>query len=240
LNRAQGGKIRLIGAINTSWPGGVCYAPKRHPVKSLDDFAGLRMGGGSASPVHNVVPAWLELNGKPRDLIRLLRLDPSVVDVSFVEGKTDLAECWRASNRSVIKKQAKTADLDVAWIEYSDYKLNAYGSGFAAREELIEKKPEALRNFLRAAYRGYEYARANPEKAADIMVKMFPTLDRAVVLDQINDINVLVVDKEAPNKQLGYLRKDRMDSTVAFVDKAFDLKGKVKVGETYTNALLGK
>jgi NitT/TauT family transport system substrate-binding protein len=239
LNRANGGKIRLIGAINTRWPAGICFVPKRHDIKSLDDLRGLRMGGGSASPVQNVVPAWLELNGKPRDFIHMLRMDPAVIDASLVEGRIDLAECWRASNRPVLKKQARAAGIDVAWIEYSDYKLNAYGSGFAARDEMIQKKPDALRNFLRASYRGYDFARAQPEQAADIMVKLFPTIDRGVVLEQIKDINDLIVDKEVAAKGLGYLREDRMASTVAFVDKAFDLKSKVKVQDTYTNGLLG-
>ncbi|HEY1363254.1 MAG TPA: ABC transporter substrate-binding protein [Xanthobacteraceae bacterium] len=238
LNRANGGRIRLIGAINTQWPAGICYATKKHQVRSLDDLRGLQMGGGSASPVQNVVPAWLELNGKPRDFIRMLRLDPAVIQISLVEGKIDLAECWRASDRPVLKKQAKAAGIDVAWIEYSDYKLDAYGSGFAVRDELIEKKPEALRQFLRASYRGYELARTNPGQAADIMVKMFPTLDRSVVLDQIGDIDELVVDKAAPDKRLGYLRDDRIASTLSFIENAFDLKGKVKPGDVYTNALL--
>jgi len=238
LNRGNGGKIRLIGAINTRWPAGICYVPARHKVASLDDLRGLQMGGGSASPVQNVVPAWLELNGKPRDHIRMLRLDPAVVDISLIEGKINLAECWRASNRSVIKKQAQAAGIEVAWIEYNDYKLNAYGSGFAVHEEMIEKKPEVLKRFLRASYRGYEHARSNPGGAVDIMVKMFPTLDRSIALDQINDINELIVDKDMAGKPLGYLRDDRMQSTVSFVEGAFDLKGKVKAADTYTNALL--
>jgi NitT/TauT family transport system substrate-binding protein len=240
LNRGNGGKIKMIGAINTEWPAGICYLSGKHKVKGLDDLKGLKMGGGSASPVQNVVPAWLELNGKPRDFITMLRLDPAVVDVSLIEGKIDLAECWRASNRSVIKKRAKAANVEVGWIEYKDYKLDAYGSGFAAREETIAKKPDMLKKFLAAAYRGYDFARSKPDQAADIMVKMFPTLDRAVVLDQIHDINVLTVDKGAADKGEGYLREDRMKNTVSFVDKAFDQKNKVKLEDTYTNALLPK
>jgi NitT/TauT family transport system substrate-binding protein len=240
LNRSNGGKIQLIGAVNTQWPGGICFATKQHPVHSLEDLKGLTMGGGSASPVHNVVPAWLELNGRPRDDIHMLRMDPAVVDSSFVEGKIDLAECWRASNRSIIKKQAKAANLDIGWIEYSDYKLNAYGSGFAAREEMIAKQPDTLRKFLKSAYRGYDFARAHPDQAAEIMLKMFPTLDREVVADQISDINVLIVDPKAATQGLGYLRDDRMASTLDFVDKAFQLNGKVKVNDLYTNALLPK
>jgi len=71
-------------------------------------------------------------------------------------------------------------------------------------------------------------------------VKMFPTLERAIVVEQIHDINQLIVDKDMVGKGLGYLRDDRMGSSVSFVDKAFDLRGKVKLSDTYSNALLGK
>jgi NitT/TauT family transport system substrate-binding protein len=69
---------------------------------------------------------------------------------------------------------------------------------------------------------------------------MFPTLDRAVVLEQIREINDLIVDQEVASQGLGHLREERMRSTLAFVDKAFDLKGKVKLEDIYTNTMLGK
>lgn len=238
LNRSNGGKIKLVGAINTKWPGGICYVTSRMQAKSIDDLKGKVLGGGSASPVHNVVPAWLEANGKPKDMIGLLRLDPAVVDASLIEGKIDLAECWRASNRAVVQKQATAAGAQVAWIEYSDFGLNAYGSGFAAREAYIAQKPDVVRKFLRAAYRGYEFAQANPEQAADIMVKAFPTVDRAVALQQIREINELIVDPEVRQNGMGYLRDDRMRSTVGFLERAYDVKGKVQAGDMYTNELL--
>ena len=238
LNRANGGKIRMIGAINTRWPAGICFDTKRHQPKTPADMKGLRLGGGSASPVHNVVPARLELNRQPKDSIRLLRMDPAVVDASLIEGKVDLAECWRGSNRAVTQKQAQAAGVTLGWIEYSDFGLDAYGSGFAASEDLIKKRPEVVKKFLRASYRGFEFAMANPEQAADLMVKMFPTTDRAVALAQIKDMNDLLVDPTAKAKGLGHLRDDRMRATVQFVDKAFGLGGKVKPQDAYSNDLL--
>jgi NitT/TauT family transport system substrate-binding protein len=238
LNRSNGGKTRLVGAINTSWPGGICYVDKTGKPRTLDDLKGLTMGGGSASPVHNIVPAWLEQNGKPKDFIKLLRLDPAVVDASLIEGKTDLAECWRGSNRAILQKQAAAAGVKLGWIEYSDLGLNAYGSGFAATEDTIAKRPDMVKKFLRAAYRGYDFAIANPEQAADIMIKMYPTVDRAAGLQQIKEIDVLVVDGQVRDRGLGYLRDDRARSTVQFVDKAFALNGKVRVEDIYTNDLL--
>lgn len=238
LNRANGGKIRMVGAINTRWPAGICYSTKKVQPKSIDDLKGLQMGGGAASPVHNVVPAWLEQNGKPRNAIRLLRMDPAVVDAALIEGKIDLAECWRASNRAVMQKQAAAAGVTVGWIEYSDHGLDAYGSGFAASEDTIQKRPDLVRKFLKASYRGFELAMANPEQAADIMVKSFPTVDRAVALQQIREIGELIVDAQVRDQGLGHLRDDRMRATANFVDKAFGLGGKVAAQDLYTNTLL--
>ena len=238
LNRANGGKVRLIGAINTRWPAGICFDTKRHSPKSPAEMKGLVMGGGTGSPVQNVVPVWLELNGLPKNTIRMMRMDPAVVDASLIEGRIDLAECWRASNRVVIQKQAKDAQVSLGWIEYSEFGLDAYGSGFAVSDETIQKRPEALRKFLQASYKGYEYAIGNPEKAADLIVKAFPTTDRSVALSQIRDINDLIVDSQARDKGLGHLRDDRMLKTVEFIDKAFNLSGKVKPQDAYTNSLL--
>lgn len=238
LNRSNGGKIRMVGAINTRWPGGICYVNKTGKARTLDDLKGLTLGGGSASPVHNIVPAWLEMNGKPKDFIKLLRMDPAVVDASLIEGKIDLAECWRGSNRAITQKQAASAGVAVGWLEYSDLGLNAYGSGFATTEDIIAKKPDVVKRFLRAAYKGYEFAIANPEQAADAMVKMYPAVDRAVGLQQIKEINDLVVDPQAKERGLGYMRDDRFKASAQFVDKAFALNGKVKAEDMYTNDLL--
>jgi NitT/TauT family transport system substrate-binding protein len=238
LNRSNGGHIKLVGAINTRWPAGVCYVAQRNRPKSIDDLKGLTLGGGAGSPVHNVVPAWLEMNGKPRDFIKLVRLDPAVVDTSFMEGKTDLAECWQASNRPVLAKLAKAAGVQVGWLNYADFGLNAYGSGFATSDALIQKKPDTVRKFLQASYRGFQEAFTNPEAAADTLVKMFPASDRAIALAQIKETADIMTDPQAKAQGLGFLREDRMSSTLNFVDKAYDVKGKVKLSDIYTNAFL--
>jgi NitT/TauT family transport system substrate-binding protein len=238
LNRSKGGKIKMVGAINTRWPAGVCYVTKRNQPKSIDDLKGLSLGGGAGSPVHNVVPAWLEMNGKPRDFIKLVRLDPAVVDASFMEGRTDLAECWQASNRPVLAKLAKTAGVQVGWLNYADFGLNAYGSGFATSDAMIQKKPETVRKFLRASYRGFQEAFANPEAAADILVKMFPASDRAIALAQIQETADIMNDPHAKDRGLGFLREDRMAATLNFVDKAYNVAGKVKLDDIYTNGFL--
>lgn len=238
LSRSNGGKIRMVGAINTTWPAGICWVTSRMQPKTIDDLKGRQLGGGAASPVHNVVPTWLQMNGKPKDHIRLLRLDPAVIQPSLIEGKIDIAECWKGSDRPVLSRIAEKAGVTVGWMDYSAHGLNAYGSGFAASDELIAKRPETIRKFLRGAYRGYEFAIANPEQAADILIKLFPVSDRAIALAQIRDINELIQDAQVRQNGIGFMREDRIKSTVDFVDRAFELKGKVRAEDVYTNQFL--
>jgi NitT/TauT family transport system substrate-binding protein len=236
LNRQNGGSLRMIGVVNGVWPAGVCYVKNGdEDQREIDDILGLKMGGGAASPVHNILPAWLEMNGLARDGISLLRLDPAVVDASLLEGRIDLAECWRASNRAVLQKIARNAGKQVGWIEYSDHGLDAYGSGFVATEASIAEKPEVLSAFLEASYRGYAFAMKDPEAARDILVDAYPSLDPEITLQQLKELASLL----APSGEIeATFDAGRMEATHALMVEAFDLKpDAVKPDQLFTNAL---
>lgn len=236
LNRQNGGSLRMIGVINGVWPAGVCYVKKDDDdLRGIDDLVGLKMGGGAASPVHNILPAWLEMNGRKRDDISLLRLEPAVVDASLLEGRIDLAECWRASNRAVLQKIARENGKEVGWIEYSDHGLDAYGSGFVATEASIAEIPEALEAFLQASYRGYEFAMKEPEAATDILLAEYPSLDREITLQQIRELPSLL----APSGEIeATFDVDRIGATYTLMTEAFGLDPEgVKPDQLFTNTL---
>ncbi|WP_336071105.1 ABC transporter substrate-binding protein [Nitratireductor rhodophyticola] len=237
LNRQNGGTLRMVGAINGIWPAGVCYVKQGlDDQRGIDDIIGLKMGGGAASPVHKIMPAWLEMNGRAPDAISLLRLEPAVVDASLLEGRIDLAECWRASNRAVLQKLAEKAGKQIGWIEYSDHGLNAYGSGFATTEAAIAEKPGALRAFLDASYRGYEFAIENPEDAAEIILAAYPSLDPEITLQQVREVVSLL----APRGKLEpAFEAERIGGTYELITSAFGLSHEaVTADDLFTNELV--
>jgi ABC-type nitrate/sulfonate/bicarbonate transport system substrate-binding protein len=155
------------------------------------------------------------------------------LDVNIIRGYG-----WAASNRAVIQKLAAKAGLTVGWIEYSAYGLNVFGAGIATREELLKTKPEMVRKFLHATYKGYEFAIAHPDEAADILVKLFPNADRDIALQQTREIGDMISDPQVRDRGLGFMRNDRMQSSVQVIGKAFELNGAVKSEDTFTNAYL--
>ena len=46
-------------------------------------------------------------------------------------------------------KQAAAAGVNVGWVEYADFGLDAYGSGFVTNEDVIARRGDALRKFLK-------------------------------------------------------------------------------------------
>lgn len=236
LNRANGGKAVFVGSINTVWPGALCYLTKDgEGEKKLADFAGKSVGGGATSPVQNIVPNWLVDNGLPKDHLKLLRMNPAVITSSFLEGKVDLAECWEGASLPILTENAGESGKKIGMIKYRDFGLDMYGSGFVTTEQMLAEKPEVVDKFLDASYRGYEFLAQNPDESADLIVKQYPTLEKSIVLEQIKQINALVRDPNAENKDLGFVRADRMEKTMGFVREAFVVDDSIKTDDLYRN-----
>jgi NitT/TauT family transport system substrate-binding protein len=234
LNRAEDGRTVMIGAINDTWPGGLCFVKERHTVETPADLKGMSVGGGQASPVQVMLPAWLERNGVAAADVELLQMDPAVVDASLIEGQIDAAECWLGSNKALLEERASQAGVEIGWIRYSDHEMDIYGSGLVTSEALIEKNPDLVRRFVQATYRGYDYARESPEEATDILLKHFPVLSRDVTLKQVIETNELI---EGPGP-LGWMEQDKMERTLEFLASAYDLTGGVSVDDIYTTEFL--
>ncbi|HIO00897.1 MAG TPA: nitrate ABC transporter permease [Alphaproteobacteria bacterium] len=233
LNRSKGGKTRIVGAINQHWPAGLCHIRERHKLDAPSDLKGITVGGGSYSPVHVMLPVWLELNGESRDAVTLLKMDGAVVDVSLVEGKIDAAECWLGSNKALIEKLAKQADLTVGFLNYSDFNFDILGSGIVTSDKVIAENPDKVRRFVTATYRGYAYANANPEEATDYLLKQFPVLDRDVTLQQVKE----TVDLMAGSGKLGMIDPAQVQRTIEFVGPAYGIDS-VAAEDLYTNDFL--
>lgn len=231
LNRANGGRVRLIGVINERWPAGLCYLRERHRIEKPADLAGLSVGGGQNSAVQVLLPLWLERNGVPPDKVKVLQLNPSVIVASLIEGKIDAAECWLGNSRPLFQKEAAAAGFTLDWIEYGAHNLDVYGSGLITTDATIAERPDVVSGFVAATYEGYRYAQEHPEGTRDLMVSRYPTLDADVTLAQIQEISTLLGDQA----RLGVADDAKVGRTVEFVAKGHGLDGKVTAADIYTN-----
>jgi|GEM_PF-437633 len=234
LNRGKGGKTKMIGVINDRWPAALCFVRSRHSIKTPADLAGLTIGGGQTSPMQVIVPEWLELNHVPRESVKLMQLDPSIVVNSLVEGQIDAGECWKGNSLAIFQKRAAEANLEIDWIEYSAFGLDIYGNGIVTSEAIIDEQPETARKFLAATYRGYAWVEDNRDAAAEIVVARYPVLDLEITRQQIDEL----ADLMAGDGNRGWIKKQKVAQTLEFLSRAFDVEDSIAVDDIYTTELL--
>ena len=240
LNRSKGGKAKLIGTINDTYPAGLCFVKERHTVRDPAGLKGLTAGGGQGSPVQAMLPIWLKNNGvNPAD-VKLLQLDPAVIGPSLIQGKIDLAECWRGSDKPVMEGMAKQAGLTIDWVEYRRYNLDIYANGVATSDKVIKERPDLVRRFVQATFRGYEEANRNLEEATDFVRKHYPTLDRAITLQQTRETTDLMTGPLTKERGLGWTEAKKMERTRDFLASAYNLTATIPLEDLYTNEFLPK
>jgi NitT/TauT family transport system substrate-binding protein len=239
LNRTKGGKTKLVGSVNATNPGGICFVEGRINPKNVADLKGLTLGAAAGTPVTATFPALLKLNKLPADHIKMVQLQGSVIYSALVDGSINFYECWLGSGKPILEHQARKQNLKIGFLSYEDMDLKTMGSGLATTEALIEKRPDIVQKFVKASYRGYADLLKNPEEGADIVKKMFAESDRAVVLDQIHDINKLVKGPGTDKNGLGWIDPGRADETIKFMGLAYqDVAGKITADDIYTNKFI--
>lgn len=234
LNHRRGGHARLVGVLNQTHPGGLCFIADRHRIRRPQDLVGLTVAGGISSPVQVMLPAWLAGNGVAAGKVRLIQMDPTVVDAALLTGKADAVECWRGSNKSLLAARARSTGLSLDWLEYRQFGADVYGNGFVASQDFIRQRPQVLRSFLAATAVGYQLASRNPSGAAAVIHERSPEADPAVLEEQVRDIVTLLPPGD-PVPNIGRIDPARIQRTRDFYVRALGLSEAPAAQDLYTN-----
>lgn len=235
MNRKHGGATRMVAAINHRSPGGLCFLADRRQLRKPADLAGLRVGGGVGSPVQELLPVWLEDNGVDPSRVRLVQMDPAVVDTALLQGRIDAAECWLGSNKAVIEHLAVAAGRKVGWLAYRDFGVDVYGSGFVVSDDTLRRRPKVVRDFVAATMRGYALAREQPALAVRAMLKRYPSLEREVVERQVRDI-AAAMPADGDPAALAHFDPARVEATLRYYARVFALEPP-PAAQLFTNVL---
>ncbi|MGC7518106.1 ABC transporter substrate-binding protein, partial [Pandoraea pneumonica] len=85
---------------------------------------------------------------------------------------------------------------EIGSLRYRDFGLDMVGNGIVTTETMIAQKPDVVRRFVQATYRGYAWMREHPEESAGVIVSQYPMLDKQVMVEQIRQIGALETDSE--------------------------------------------
>jgi ABC-type nitrate/sulfonate/bicarbonate transport system substrate-binding protein len=181
-----------------------------------------------------IIKKIVEDDGGNYDKIKLI---PNTVSDVVTALQTDIESVWVYYAWDGIA--TKIAGLETNYLNFADYgtELDYYSPVIIANDEYLKNDPDTTKKFLAAVKKGYEYAIAEPEKAADILVEAVPELDKALVTESQK---WLADQYKAEVTQWGYIDKDRWDGFYKWLFDNSLIEKEISSGIGFSNDYLAE
>jgi NitT/TauT family transport system substrate-binding protein len=174
--RSQGLPVKAIAAIFRQSPVAL-MALAESGIKTPQDLVGKRIGVFSPNYDNNndmQLLAMLRQVGIDQSKVKLVLIEDYSIG-SLTSGAMDVYNGF-STNEAV---DARLRGLGVNLILPQDYGVSIYANVLFSRQQTLDERPEVIQRFVRATFKGYQYAIEHPDEAADLALKYDKTLDAA-------------------------------------------------------------
>ena len=143
------------------------FSLAKSPIRTPEDMIGKRIGVQATGQI--LLSALLRKHNIPAEKVQKVIIGSDMTPL--VSGQVDAVTGWRTNTTAL-----KVLGSDYVAMSLWDQGVRLYALPYYATAETLQSKPELLAGFLKAAGRGWAYAKANPEQAVELLVKEYPNL----------------------------------------------------------------
>jgi len=143
------------------------FSLPRAPIRTPQDMIGRKIGVQATGQI--LLTALLRKNGIAEDKVEKVIIGSSMTPL--LTGQVDAIAGWRTNTTAL-----KVLGPDVVTMRMWDQGVRLYALPYYTTADFLKAEPDVLAGFLRAAGRGWAYAKANPEMAVDLLVQEYPNL----------------------------------------------------------------
>ena len=167
-----------------------------------------------------------------------VELIPSTVtdEVSALKSKT-VDSIWIFYGWAGVKMEMEGLETDYFEFAEIDPVFDYYTPVIIGNNEFLKENPEEAKAFLKAVSKGYQYAIENPEKAADILCKAVPELEKDLVVESQK---YLAEQYQGDATFWGYIDEKRWNNFYQWVNEKGLVEGEVPLNTAFTNEYLPK
>ncbi|HHW61248.1 MAG TPA: ABC transporter substrate-binding protein [Syntrophomonadaceae bacterium] len=229
--RSQDVPVLAIAAIiqhNTSG-----YAsPADKNIKTPRDFAGKTYGGWGSPTEEALLKSLMDKYDADFSKVKIVNIGAADFFASM-EKNADFSlifEGWTG-----IEAQQKNIDLNFIPLRDEGDTFDFYTPLIITNEETAQKNPALVRKFMQATSRGYQYAMAHPEEAAEILLAKVPELDRELVL---KSQQYLKDQYQSDAPRWGEMKKEVWQAYADFMFKNGLIEKKIDPEKAFSNQFL--
>lgn len=228
MAREKGVPVKAISAIYRETPF-VLFSLKESGVEKIEDLVGQNVGvklGGNEELTY-------------RAMVKSAGVDGSQVEEMPV--KFDLSPLLSGQVKAwpgyVINEvlAAEEQGHEVNIIRPADYGINFYADTLFTTDELIEKDPEMVKNFVQASMKGWAYAIEHPEEAAEFGLKYGVNLNLDHEVNMMKASVPLLLPEKLP---LGGMETGEWDTLQSSLMELEFMTSEQTIEDVFTNQFL--
>src|SRR6058998_108406 len=229
LARAGGLPVKCFAVGYQEHPFTYFSLPKK-PIRSPHDMIGKKIGTQGTARI--LLRALLAKHKIKESDVQVVVMGSEMAPL--LTGQVDAVTGWLTNTSALKALPPDRVDLRL-W----DTGIQLYANLYYATDETLQKHPDVLARFTRAAARRWQYTHQNPEKAVDLLVKAYPNLDRDAELDAIKLVLGFSFTKTTAAKGWGTMEASVWEQQIQVYDELQQFKGPApKVTDVMTDAIL--
>ncbi|MBD9597402.1 ABC transporter substrate-binding protein [Ensifer sp. ENS05] len=216
------GDVRIVAVAYQEAPYCVYSLNPGANVTQPKQLEGLKFGSSSASFLPQIWRAIMRMNDLDSSTLEVVNVDAAARVPMLAAGQIEGVDQFLMSGPA-IKRAAP--DKEPVCLFAPDLGLDIYSNSIGVNRQFLDANPTAVKGFVRAAMRGWQYTMAHRDEAADIMVKAVPSLDRGIVRDEIDLLEKVVINDDVKTNGFGHVLPEKAAATFDFMNKNVDIVG---------------
>ncbi len=224
LARANGSKLKMIAVNYQKAPYAIFSLSNGANVTEPKQLEGLNLGSGAGSFTPKVIEGFMAQKGLDPAKLKIANIAPPARASALLSRQVPAIEFFVMA-RPGLEAGAKDASAELRTFLLSDHGLELYSNGLAVSEDYLARNGEMVKAFVRAGLKGWKFALANPQKAADDQIKYVASLKPDLIVAELKIVGDLAVTAEVKQNGLGWFDPIGMKSALDFVSKYVGMTG---------------
>jgi NitT/TauT family transport system substrate-binding protein len=224
LARANGSKLKMLAVNYQKAPYAIFSLNTGANVTQPKQLEGLNLGSGAGSFTPKIIQGFMAQNGLDASKLSISNVAPPARAAALLSGQVPAIEFFVMAKPG-LEAGAKDAKAELRTFLLSDHGLELYSNGLAVTQDYLDKNSDVVKRFVRAGLKGWKFALANRQKAADDEITFVPSLKPEVIIAELNIVADLAVTPDTKQHGLGWFDPAKMQSNLDFVVKYIGVPG---------------
>lgn len=141
------------------------------PIRQPSDLAGKTLGGAANDPGVKLFPAFCKLTNLDLNSVKITTILPTLAAQMVVRNEVDGVFGYYTTLWFATKLMGVDPTTQLRFMRFGDYGLELFSNSIIVSHDIANNKPDLVRGFLRALYRGLADAIADPDAAISAVIR---------------------------------------------------------------------